>query len=48
MLSDAGVADHRVAGINAGLQTPHRFRITLTIWKKGVSFDPKHLHRQAA
>jgi transposase len=22
--------------------------ITLTIWKKGVSFDPKHLHRQAA
>ena len=22
--------------------------ITLTMWKKGVSFDPKHLHRQAA
>ncbi|MGC2183447.1 MAG: transposase [Terriglobales bacterium] len=22
--------------------------ITLTIWKKGVSFDPKHLYRQAA
>jgi hypothetical protein len=22
--------------------------IPLTIWKKGVSFDPKHLHRQAA
>jgi transposase len=22
--------------------------ITLTLWKKGVSFDPKHLHRQAA
>ena len=22
--------------------------ITLTIWKKGVDFDPKQLHRQAA
>jgi ketol-acid reductoisomerase len=22
--------------------------ITLTIWKKGVDFDAKHLHRQAA
>ena len=22
--------------------------ITLTIWKKGVSFDPQQLHRQAA
>jgi hypothetical protein len=22
--------------------------ITLTMWKKGVSFDPKNLHRQAA
>ena len=22
--------------------------ITLTMWKKGVSFDPKQLHRQAA
>ena len=22
--------------------------ITLTIWKKGVSFDPQNLHRQAA
>jgi hypothetical protein len=22
--------------------------ITLTMWKKGVSFDPQNLHRQAA
>ena len=22
--------------------------VTLTIWKKGVSFDPQNLHRQAA
>jgi transposase len=22
--------------------------VSLTIWKKGVSFDPKQLHRQAA